>query len=167
MTVHQYVMLTVRCNQAAQSHHITKTCCVLSMISFLFLITLYRIVPKRPARVDILFHLTGSNFVITWSTVIDLSDKSHGASDKYPTTHNFVTEMCTCVHISVTKWCIAEYWCAHLCYKMVHCAILVFIFLLQNGVLWDIWCIMGFVTWVYYTGAYYDEIRKYNVKWYV
>ena len=35
--------------------------------------------------------------------------KSHNASDKYPTMHHFVTEMCTCVHISVTKWCIVGY----------------------------------------------------------
>ena len=25
---------------------------------------------------------------------------------QYPTVHHFATEMCTCVHISVTKWCI-------------------------------------------------------------
>ena len=37
------------------------------------------------------------------------SYKSHNASDKYPTTQHFVTEMCTCVHISVTKWCIVGY----------------------------------------------------------
>ena len=35
--------------------------------------------------------------------------KSHNALDKYPTMHNFVTEMCTHVHISVTKWCIVWY----------------------------------------------------------
>ena len=35
--------------------------------------------------------------------------KSLSASDKYPTMHHFVTEMCTYVHISVTKWCIVEY----------------------------------------------------------
>ena len=27
----------------------------------------------------------------------------------YPTMHHFVTEMCTCVNISVTKWCIVGY----------------------------------------------------------
>ena len=32
--------------------------------------------------------------------------KSHNASDKYPTMHHSVTEICTCVHISVTKKCI-------------------------------------------------------------
>ena len=37
---------------------------------------------------------------------MDPSDKFHNASDKYPTMHHFVTEMCTHVHISVTKWCI-------------------------------------------------------------
>ena len=26
-----------------------------------------------------------------------------------PTMHYFVTEMCTCVHISITKWCIVGY----------------------------------------------------------
>ena len=30
--------------------------------------------------------------------------KSHNATVPYPTMHHFVTEMCTCVHISVTKW---------------------------------------------------------------
>ena len=40
---------------------------------------------------------------------IDLSHKSHNAPDKYPTMHHFVTEMCTHVHISVTKWCIMGY----------------------------------------------------------
>ena len=39
----------------------------------------------------------------------DLSHNSHNASNKYPTMHHFVTEMCTHVHISVTKWCIVEY----------------------------------------------------------
>ena len=37
---------------------------------------------------------------------VDPSHKSHYASDKYPRMHHFVTEMCTHVHISVTKWCI-------------------------------------------------------------
>ena len=37
---------------------------------------------------------------------IQPSHKSHYASDKSPTMHHFVTEMCTQVHISVTKWCI-------------------------------------------------------------
>ena len=35
--------------------------------------------------------------------------KSHNALDKYPTMHPFVTEMCTHVLISVTKWCIVGY----------------------------------------------------------
>ena len=39
----------------------------------------------------------------------DLSHKSHNAPNKYPTMHYFVTEMCTCVHISVTNWCIVGY----------------------------------------------------------
>ena len=40
---------------------------------------------------------------------IDPSHKSHNALGKYPTMHHFVTEMCTIVHISVTKWCIVGY----------------------------------------------------------
>ena len=38
-----------------------------------------------------------------------MSHKSHTAPVPYPTMHHFVTEMCTCVHISVTKWCIVGY----------------------------------------------------------
>ena len=37
---------------------------------------------------------------------IDPSHKSHNALDRYPTVQHFVTEMCTHVHISVTKCCI-------------------------------------------------------------
>ena len=40
---------------------------------------------------------------------IDPSHKSHNASDKYPMMYHYVTEMCTHVHISVTKWCIVGY----------------------------------------------------------
>ena len=36
---------------------------------------------------------------------IDLQNKFHKSPGPYPTMHYFVTEMCTCVHISVTKWC--------------------------------------------------------------
>ena len=40
----------------------------------------------------------------------DPSHKSHNAPVvPYPILHHFVTEMCTRVHISVTKWCIAGY----------------------------------------------------------
>ena len=31
--------------------------------------------------------------------IIDMSHKSHSASDKYPKMHHFVAEMCTHVHI--------------------------------------------------------------------
>ena len=53
---------------------------------------------------------------------IDPSHKSHNASNKYPTMHHFLTEMCT--H-------------AHFCYKMVHCWI------------WDR-SIVGFMRLVYW-----------------
>ena len=35
--------------------------------------------------------------------------KSHNTEILYPTMHHFITEMCTCVHISVTKWSIVGY----------------------------------------------------------
>ena len=45
--------------------------------------------------------------------IIDPSHKSHNASDKYPTMHYFVTEMCTCVHkvLHCGKWdrCIVRF----------------------------------------------------------
>ena len=40
---------------------------------------------------------------------IDQLHTSHNAPVPYPTMHHFVTEMCTHVHISVTKWCIVGY----------------------------------------------------------
>ena len=40
---------------------------------------------------------------------IDLLHKSHDAPVLYSTMHHFVAEMCICVHISVTTWCIVEY----------------------------------------------------------
>ena len=40
---------------------------------------------------------------------IDPFHKSQNASVPYPTMQHFLTEMCTCVHISVTKWCIEGY----------------------------------------------------------
>ena len=44
-----------------------------------------------------------------FSMLTDPSHKSQNASDKYPIMNHFVTEMCTHVHISVTKWCIVGY----------------------------------------------------------
>ena len=44
---------------------------------------------------------------------VDLIDKPHNAPVPYPIMHHFVTEMCACVHISVTKWCITEYCFMH------------------------------------------------------
>ena len=47
---------------------------------------------------------------------IDTSHIAHKALDKYPTIHHFVTEMCTHVHISATKWRIVVM-------GLVHCGI--------------------------------------------
>ena len=49
-----------------------------------------------------------------WPCGIDSSHKSHNTSHRYPTMHHFVTEMCTYVHISITKCSIVRYRLAHL-----------------------------------------------------
>ena len=42
--------------------------------------------------------------------LLDRSHKSHHASDKYPTMHHFIKEICAhSVQISVTKWCTVGY----------------------------------------------------------
>ena len=48
--------------------------------------------------------------VVRLATPIAPYHKSHNALDKYPKMHHFVTEMCTCVHISV---------------QMVHCRMII------------------------------------------
>ena len=55
-------------------------------------------------------HFPGSNelSLAYQCSSIDPSHKSHDASDNI-LQHHFVTEMCTCVHISVTKSCIVGY----------------------------------------------------------
>ena len=50
---------------------------------------------------------------IATNHTIDLLCKSQNAPVPYPTMHHFVTEMCTCLHISVTKWCIVRYCLMH------------------------------------------------------
>ena len=44
-----------------------------------------------------------SRYSSVTSKAIDVLHKSQSAPFPYPTMHHFVTEMCTCVHISVTK----------------------------------------------------------------
>ena len=49
---------------------------------------------------------------MNWITIASHTDpfhKSHNALGGYLTMDHFVTEMCTHVHISVTKWCLAVY----------------------------------------------------------
>ena len=58
------------------------------------------------------FHLVSTSLptiVCLFLFSTDASHKTHNASGKYPTMCHFVTEMCTCVHFSVTKWCIVWY----------------------------------------------------------
>ena len=52
--------------------------------------------------------------ILSWMTnrrrqPTDPLQKSYNAPVPYPTFHHFVTEMCRCLHISVTKWCIFGY----------------------------------------------------------
>ena len=60
---------------------------------------------------------------VKWTeTGVDLLHKSHNASVLNPIMHHFLTEMCTCTHISVTKWCIEGYIAGYL-----------------GNALWDLW----------------------------
>ena len=65
-----------------------------------------------------------------WIIIIDTLHKSHKAPVPFPTMHHFVIEMCTCVHISITK--------------MVH-----------YGIFVNVWCIVGFVRWFSFRGPVY------------
>ena len=40
---------------------------------------------------------------------VDLLHKYQNATAIYPSMHHFVKGICTCVHISITKWCIVGY----------------------------------------------------------
>ena len=58
--------------------------------------------------------ITGTTILVPYhglskSHGIEPSHKSHNASDEYPKMHHFLAEMCTHMHISVTKWCIVGY----------------------------------------------------------
>ena len=55
------------------------------------------------------FNNTLTHWPLGYVAAINPSHKYPKATGKYPTMHHFVTEMCTCVHISVTKWCIVGY----------------------------------------------------------
>ena len=68
-----------------------------------------------------------------WTPEIDPSHKSLDVSDKYPTMHHFVTEICIHVYISVTRWCIVGY-------GLVHCGIF------EIGLLMDPWA----CSWEFY-----------------
>ena len=57
---------------------------------------------------------------------IDLSPKSHNARGKYPTIHFLVTEMCTCLHISVKS-------CVKMHYDICDCCIVESVWLVYYG----------------------------------
>ena len=66
----------------------------------------------QPPRAPALHHSPRKPRHLTATTnrnrnLIDLLHKS--LNSPYPTMHYFVTEICICVHISVTKWCIVGY----------------------------------------------------------
>ena len=70
---------------------------------------------------------------------IDPSHKSHYTSAKYTTMHHFETEICTVVHISVTKWYIVGY---------------------ETGGLWDL-CNRSRST----SEAHFSMYMHWSVKW--
>ena len=80
------------------------------------LIDSHRLMAKEPDWPASLIHdrvqpVNTSHWVTEiWScSAIDLLHKSHSAPGPYPTMHYFVTEMCTCVHISATNGYIVGY----------------------------------------------------------
>ena len=62
-----------------------------------------------------LTQLLQTDLIMRWSVLTQFfihckrTDLMHNAPIPYPTMHHFVTEMCTHVHFSVTKWCIVVY----------------------------------------------------------
>ena len=57
----------------------------------------------------LIYDMLPISIYVTHIHLLDRSHKSRYAPDKCPTMHQFVTEMCTHVHISVTNWCIVGY----------------------------------------------------------
>ena len=75
--------------------------------------------------------------------IMNLLHKSHNAVP-YPTVHHFVTEMCTCVHFSATKWYIVGY---------------------LSDALWDLWDRSLAVTFCYnYTCISYNIYEPQSFK---
>ena len=65
--------------------------------------------PQTTAKIAQLSIFLTTSYECSVNIAIDPSHKSNNVLDKYPTMHQYVTEMYTCVHISVTKWCILGY----------------------------------------------------------
>ena len=78
-----------------------------------------------------------STMFTTKFVAIDLLHKCHNVPVPYPTMHHLVTEMCTCVHISVTKWCIVGYGTGTLCVYISVTKWCIVGYL--SGALWDLW----------------------------
>ena len=72
------------------------------LLSFIYAI------PELRDRIFYSFFLCRSGSM-TLHDLLDPFHKYQNASVSYLTVQNFVTEMCTSVHISVTKWCIVGY----------------------------------------------------------
>ena len=59
--------------------------------------------------------------------------KFHSAAYKYNKMHNFVTEMCTHVHISVTKWCIVGFVILVDSTTVATCSSIIYIYIFNNS----------------------------------
>ena len=76
----------------------------------------YRLNPVEEKALSYTVSVVGADALALCVVIAtDLIKKSHNASVPCPTMHHFVTEMCTRVHISVTKWCIVGYLSGALC----------------------------------------------------
>ena len=76
---------------------------------------------------------------------IDPSHKSQNASGKYPTIQHFVTEMCTHVHISVTKWCIVGYG-SGTCWDLCDRSIMIDYADISRGLIQRVWVRMIYIS---------------------
>ena len=89
------------------SRYLGRVAFHLRAISFWVYVMLFSITSLNVIDLELLSHLPGAN-ELTAAAWIEPFHISYNAPVTYPTIHRFVTEMCKHLHISVTKWCLAE-----------------------------------------------------------
>ena len=93
-------------------YHLPGTAFTKSCLSFVMKIHLFWETTIFSGRViQVPQYFFNKIWIVSLRTVcgIELWHTSHNAPVTCPTMHHFGTQMCTCVHISVTIWCIVGY----------------------------------------------------------